>query len=312
VLALGIELHVVLPFDTDEFERTSVVPAGPGWTARFRSCLTRASSITFGSDSAYLGDDELYGYAACIAMGHALNRARNLDATAVQLAVYDGSGAPGVAGTAHDVAVWAAAGHETQVIGLSTPAATASQAASTGRETIRAIGSILFTDFRGFSRLRDEHFPVFIENVYTEFGAILDGHKDAVLWRNAWGDATAVVFSTATAAADCALAFQETVARLDFAALGLPADLDLRIGGHAGPVLAIGDPISGRPTYWGRELTRAARIEPRTPGGAIYVTDAFAALLALQPDAPFVTEYVGRIMTAKDFERIPMYRLRRR
>src|SRR5271155_5755557 len=59
-------------------------------------------------------------------------------------------------------------------------------------------------------------------------------------------------------------------------------------------------------------LTRAARIEPRTPEGEVYVTDAFAALLSLEPAAPFATEYVGRVTTAKEFETIPMYQLQRR
>jgi hypothetical protein len=76
--------------------------------------------------------------------------------------------------------------------------------------------------------------------------------------------------------------------------------------------MAIADPITRKPTYWGRELTRAARIEPRTPEGEVYVTDAFAALLALEPVVAFVTEYVGRVTTAKEFETIPMYQLQRR
>jgi adenylate cyclase len=75
--------------------------------------------------------------------------------------------------------------------------------------------------------------------------------------------------------------------------------------------MAINDPIRNELTYWGRELTRAARIEPRTPEGEVYVTDAFAALLALEPESAFAAEYMGRVTTAKDFETIPMYRLRR-
>jgi len=59
-----------------------------------------------------------------------------------------------------------------------------------------------------------------------------------------------------------------------------------------------------------RELTRAARIEPRTPVGEVYVTSAFAALLALEPGSGIRCEYVGQVTTAKDFETIPMYRLR--
>jgi hypothetical protein len=64
--------------------------------------------------------------------------------------------------------------------------------------------------------------------------------------------------------------------------------------------------------YWGRELTRAARIEPATPEGEVYVTDAFAALLAVNARSRLDTEYVGQVTTAKDFETIPMYRLVRR
>ena len=78
-----------------------------------------------------------------------------------------------------------------------------------------------------------------------------------------------------------------------------------------GPVITMTDPVRGHTASWGRELTRAARIEPRTPEGDVYVTDAFAALLALEPDAAFATEYVGRVTTAKEFETVPMYRLRR-
>jgi adenylate cyclase len=142
-------------------------------------------------------------------------------------------------------------------------------------------------------------------------GAVLDEHTAAVRWCNSWGDAIAAVFADVTAAADCALAFQDALQRIDLGAIGLPRNLDLRIGVHAGPVFALSDPVSHRPTYWGRELTRASRIEPRTPEGEVYVSDAFAALLALEPDARFATEYVGRVTTAKAFETIPMYRLRR-
>jgi hypothetical protein len=306
----GAQLHVVLPFAAEEFDRVSVAPAGPEWSRRFYTCLEQASSTVFASDSAYMHDDELFGYAGRIAMGHALNRAAFLDAPAEQLAIWDETAGAPVAGTAHDVAVWRRTGHPTAIIPLPEECARSGNSNAEQRAS-RHIGAILFTDFRGFSRLRDEHFPVFVNNVFTQLGAELDRHADDVLWRNSWGDAIAAVFADVTAAADCALGLHDVLRNIDLAALGLPADLDLRIGAHAGPVLAIADPIARRQTYWGRELTRAARIEPRTPEGEVYVTDAFAALLALEPDAPFATEYVGRITTAKDFETVPMYRLHR-
>ena len=57
-------------------------------------------------------------------------------------------------------------------------------------------------------------------------------------------------------------------------------------------------------------MTRAARIQPRTPEGEVYYMDTFAALLSLEPDATARCEYVGMVTTAKGFETIPMYRLR--
>ena len=310
LLDQGVSLQVVLPFDTAEFERTSVRPAGPEWVDRFRACLGRAESVVHASDSSFMGDDELFGYAGRIAMGHALNRAAFLDAPAQQLAIWDQAEGVVLAGTAHDVAVWKASGHPTHVIALrraEPPPGEATPPAAT-----RHIGGILFTDLHGFSRLRDEQFPVFIDQVLGPLSAVLDDHGSAVLWRNTWGDAIAAVFSDVIEAAECALGLHEALTCIDLEAIGLPADLELRIGAHAGPVMAITDPITHKPTYWGRELTRAARIEPRTPEGEVYVTDAFAALFSLEPAVPFTTEYVGRVTTAKEFETIPMYQLRRR
>jgi hypothetical protein len=312
-ITAGADLHAVLPFASDEFVRISVAPGRGDWVERYHRCLAAATSVTYASDSSYLGDAGLFGYASRIAMGHAVNRARFLGVDVEQLAVWDGREAAKTAGTAHDVAVWQAAGRRSTIVtvpaGDDDEAAprTAMRHATSGRE----LGAIVFTDFRGFSRLRDEHFPAFLEHVFAALAREMDAFGARILWRNTWGDAMQVVLTDVTAAAECALALQDVASSVDLEAVGLPGTLALRIGAHVGPVLRADDPVSHRPSYWGRELTRAARIEPRTPEGEVYVTDAFAALLALEPDVSFATEYVGRITTAKDFETIPMYRLRR-
>src|SRR5207237_6033026 len=87
VLARGGELHVVLPFHTAEFEKVSVEPAGGLWLDRFRACLARATSVIHASDSAYLGDDGLFGYASRIARGHAVTRARRPGSEVEELAL---------------------------------------------------------------------------------------------------------------------------------------------------------------------------------------------------------------------------------
>ena len=312
-IARGTELHAVLPFDQVEFEAISVRPAGEAWVQRFRQCLAAATTVTQACDSAYLDDNALFAYASHIAMGHARNRAAILGIEAEQLAVWDGQPARGVGGTADDVALWQRTGGTTSVISL--PATgTVMPAPAVTREPVlvgRTVQALLFADFHGFSTLRDEHYDPTFVHIYQPLAAVLDRHGDAVLWRNTWGDAIVAVFADVTTAGQCALELQEVNEAIDRTALTLPSELGLRIAVHVGPLLARNDPFRTGLAFWGREMTRAARIEPRTPEGHVYATDAFAALLALEPDSGIDSEYVGRMTTAKDFETIPMYRLRR-
>jgi hypothetical protein len=308
LLRRGVELHVVLPFDAHEFEEVSVRSGGEQWVPRFRVCLANATSVTHACDS-YLGDDALFGYAASVVMGHALNRAAFLGAEAFQIAVWDGGGSTGPAGTGHDVEKWGRTGRETIVIDAPRvardPFAVPNDSAAMGR----SVRAIVFTDLHGFSRLRDEDYPVVLKRVIAPIAAVLDRFAGAILARKTWGDAVHIVCSDVASAARAALAIQELVTDLDRSEFGLPDDFRMRVGAHVGPVLEWLDPIGGVPTFWGREVTRAAYIEPRTPEGEVYVTDPFAALLTLDAPDDLRCEYVGQITTAKDFETIPMYRL---
>ena len=58
-------------------------------------------------------------------------------------------------------------------------------------------------------------------------------------------------------------------------------------------------------------MTRTARIEPGTPVGDVYVTDTFAALIALARPEGLGCQYVGPLPTAKGFGVLPLYALRR-
>ena len=304
----GVELHVVLPFELEEFVAVSVAPAGAKWRARLQRCLDEASSVTYASDSAYAGDDELFTYNSCIAMGHALNRAAYLGVGADQLAVWDGQPAQGGAGTALDIEAWRRSGNATHVIAIAARPPKSNPHIDR-HDSAREIDAILFTDLRGFSGLRDEHFPTYVREVLGALARVLERHRDALLAYNSWGDAIFAVFADVSSAARCALDLQRALDQIETTD-ELPLDLAMRIGAHVGPIMHLREPFKGELTYWGRELTRAARVEPRTPEGEVYVTDAFAALLALEPAAGIRCDYVGRVTTAKDFETIPMYRLR--
>jgi class 3 adenylate cyclase len=244
-------------------------------------------------------------------MGHAVNRARLLDAQIEQLAVWDGNDRGAPAGTARDVQQWRALGLASHVIAVPQRQIARTQPAASVSGTARSVRGILFADFHGFSRLRDQHFTTFVDVVMAALAEVLERHGEAVLWRNTWGDAIQAICDDVVTTASCALGFQEAVSGLDLKRAGLPDDLRLRIGAHVGPVMAVHDRVLGRHAFMGRELTRAARIEPLTPTGEVYVTDAFAAVLAVDARGLYATEYVGRITTAKNFETIPMYRLHR-
>jgi hypothetical protein len=312
LLARGVELHAVLPFQEEDFLLQSVLPGGGDWAARYRSCRDAAARTIFASPMAYFGHPDQYGFASRTAMGLARLRAEHLFADAVQLAIWDGGTSDSPAGTGADVVAWRAAGGRTRILdpgpvarGLHRPP----PRVVTPYE--RALAAILFTDFKGFSTLSEAALPAFWEGVMGIAAAVLDAHADGVECRNSWGDALYAVTSRAAVAAEIALELQDRLATFDYATLGLDGSGGMRIGAHYGPAYRTIDHITGRITYYGTEVSKAARIEPVTPPGAVFVTEPFAAILALEARGRFTCRYVGRIPLAKKFGDYPMYRLTR-
>lgn len=309
LLARGAELHVVLPFAREEFTEISVAPSGPGWLDRFEACLQRANSVTFATDDRYLGHDSIFTYGSYLAMGLAVLRARFLDAAVRQIAVWDGEETTGIAGTGFDVRTWRNFGLPADVIRCGstadTPAGTGAPPAAGGQRELRAM---LFGDVKGFSKLTEAQIPAFFTHVLGALGGVLAQYGDRVLYRNTWGDGIYVVLSDAATAARCALELQAALAALDLPAWSLPETLALRLGGHFGPVFEGTDPVLHLTTYFGAHVSRTARIEPVTPPGEVYVTEQFAARLALEP-AGFACDYVGQVPAAKDYGTMRMYHL---
>lgn len=319
LLARGAELHIVMPFRTDEFIDVSVAPSGTGWVKRFRRCLKQATSVVFATQDRYLGDDELFGYATRLAMGLALLRARYLGAEVRQVAVWDGQPPVGPAGTGADVAQWRSLGLEQSIIDLpprmappSTQAAPAasSAAGATPARIGREQRAMLFGDIHGFSKLGDRELPVFVHEVLGALARVIEGFGDRILFRNTWGDGLFLVLRRVTDAARCALALQEAIQRLPLAELGLPPHIALRLGGHFGPVYKSLDPVLGVENFFGAHVSRTARIEPVTPEGCVYVSEPFAAILALEAGHDFACDYVGNQAAAKHYGRMAMYLLR--
>lgn len=314
LLAVGAELHVVLPFAAEEFVRSSVEDGGPGWVERFHRCLAAAASVSYATDDAFLGDDVLYRYASELAMGLAVLRSRFLDAPVRQIAVWDGGPARGEAGTAVDVARWERSGHPATIIAptdVPLPAV-APDAASPrpGDSPSRVVRALLFSDIKAFSKLTDEQLPRFATHVLGALARALEPHAEAIEYRETWGDAIYLVVRDPVSAAGCALDLQDALEGLNLAALRLPEHLALRLGGHVGPVFPVRNPIMDSPAFMGSHVSRTARIEPVTPPGSVFVTEQFAAALTLE-NSRFGCDYVGHIPAAKDLGRLRMYRLHR-
>lgn len=310
----GASVHVVLPFELEEFIDISVRPAGKEWVRRFEVCFAAAASVQWATEDRYLGDDYLFAYCSKIAMGLAVLRARHLGSEVEQVAVWDGRPAAGAGGTADDIENWRHAGLPQTIIrcgdfrGGGKPAAKPAIAKPAGSRLIRAM---LFCDFKGFSKLTDAELPSFVTNLLGEVGKVVESYGGSVDFANTWGDGLFLVFEDPAQAARCALDLQLAMSRIDLAAAGLPSTMGMRIGGHLGPAYAAQDPVLKRTNYFGAHVSRAARIEPVVPEGCVYVTETFAAVLGFEHGNEFTCDYVGMTAVAKKYGAMRMFLLRR-
>lgn len=315
-LEMGVALVVVLPFDPKDFIEQSVAGGGADWVSRFDHCLQQAESVVYATEDAFIDDPYQFAYGSAMAMGLARLRADALAADCVQIAAWDGAPTDYPAGTAKDVALWRDSGGHSEVIRFVRTHAPKTQSDERTDDTEgalladRVMRSIIFTDFKGFSKLPERTLPLFAEQIMGACADVLADFDDAVSYKNTWGDALFLIIDDIVQAARLALALQQRLAQVDVAALGLSGSGSfMRIGLHYGPVFEMQDPVTGRANYYGSQISRTARIEPITPPGAVYVTEAFAAILAMTPGAPFSCSYVGQIDLPKGFGTFRMYHL---
>jgi class 3 adenylate cyclase len=309
LLEQGAEVHVVLPFAESDFLEQSVAPAGPEWVARYNVLREQATSITYASNMSFMGGMAQFAYCSKVSMGMARLRARQLHAEAMQLVIAEDRGDRTLSGS--DVSSWRDTGGRAEVV--IAPALT--------RPTMpppppplaveRGNYGLMFTDYPGFSKLDERVLPLFWEDVMVRAARSLEGHGEVIRSGNTWGDAIFAVFQDAPTAARAALDLCEDLKNVDCTALGVREGTAMRIALHYGTTYSGYDPVTRRTTYYGSEVSKAARIEPVTPSGAVYVTEPFAAVLEMEKDHPFACQYVGRIALPKNYGVYPLYRLSR-
>lgn len=313
LLGEAIELHVIMPCADELFLETSVAPYGEDWVRRFQQCREKASTVRYISQEKEKADNLRTAFASELAMGLACLKADQLATEALQLLVWDGTDPETLAGTARDAGVWKNSKRSQVIVpfpeerGGPTPSLENGQKATHRRE----LKAMLFADVRGFGALPDHKVPVFLNNVIKGLSAKLDSHRDRIDHLNTWGDGLFVVLPTVADAAEMALELQACFHAFDLKKMGLPEFLALRIGGHYGPVHEMKDAIMGSKGFYGSEVSYAARIEPLTVPGSVYVSEAFACALAVGHADHYRAESVGSMTPRKGSDPIKLFSLRK-
>ncbi|HEY0266176.1 MAG TPA: adenylate/guanylate cyclase domain-containing protein [Rhizomicrobium sp.] len=273
VLARGIELHVVLPYRIEDFIRHKVAPGGAEWVARFQDCIAQARTVSFVLDNDVLVHPCVHDLCGRQAMGMARRHADSLGAAVIRL----GEAVGAVPTDCDDVVP----------------------------------RCLLFADVRGFSKLPERNMEVFVSAYLGMLAQAIDRFDGDIDYRATAGDGIFLVFRTPACAAECALAMQQKVRAFEGAPHGIEVDLQLRIAIHYGPVRPVHDPILKRASFAGREIIRAARMEPITPPGEIFVTEQLASALFLAGARAWRCDYVGILPSAKGFGNFRMYTIKR-
>jgi len=103
-----------------------------------------------------------------------------------------------------------------------------------------------------------------------------------------------VVFADPVQCSRFALVLLQKVKLTRWQNWGLPPELTIRVGMHAGPVLVGWDPVVRHDNFFGPHVSYAQLIEPITTPGCAFATAQFAACLATSAEAhEFSLEYVG-------------------
>jgi adenylate cyclase len=309
LVEVGAELHVVLPFAEADFLEQSVMPAGESWVARYHAVKEKAASVTFASNMSFMSGMTQFAYGSKVTMGMARLRARQLHAEALQLVIVEERGDRTLSGS--DVTAWRNTGGRAEVVIAPPLTRPVMPPPPKTPDVERGVYGLMFTDYPGFSKLDERVLPLFWEDVMVRAAQALQRHGEVIRSGNTWGDAIFAVFQDAPAAAQAALDLCEELKKVDCKALGVREGTAMRIALHYGPTYSGFDPVTQRTTYYGSEVSRAARIEPVTPSGAVYVTEPFAAVLEMENDHPFDCDYVGKIALPKGYGVYPLYRLSR-
>ena len=157
--------------------------------------------------------------------------------------------------------------------------------------------------------MNENQLPMFTALWLAKLEDIHRDYSDKILHLNTWGDAVFFIVDSVVTAADISLALARMFPEKELTAQGLPDRLGLRVAAHVGPIFGMHNPLTGHREFFGTHVTQAARLEPCTPVGSVYVTEPFAAMISIEGQGKYRCEYVGNHPLPKNYGKIRMYHL---
>jgi len=169
----------------------------------------------------------------------------------------------------------------------------------------------VFSDLAGFSKLSEPEIGVFQKQIIPDLYLQLENLRKKAKVFNTWGDAVFAVFENCKDAVDWMLKYRDFFTSNEMKKYPIKRVLP-RIAAHAGEAEIISDPLLGSPNAFGHKINMAARIEPVTRPGDIFVTSQFKSntIDNLEPNYVEFDE-IGYVSLAKSFGEAELFRLRK-
>lgn len=293
----GARLFIVIPGGrSDEIGRWHR-SYGSAWAGRFARCLEQAHEVSIARGFLDGENEFCLNYIANMSLGLSRLTAQRLGSDWHAVKSSNGKA------------------HVSTDFGFDSPGGQTSlysraQSSIQPLENRRYVG-LIFADFLGFQRLGDSELPRFSAEVMGAAAKLLTRYQDKILFRHTWGDAIHVVTEDAKTAAEIVAEMNDCISAPLRKNGGTLADLEIRLAAHYAPVFIGRDPIEETMTFYGTQLSCTARIEPVTPPGMVYVTEAFAARLALEAPEHFALDYAGEVELAKRYGKYRLFSLRK-
>ena len=329
LLVRGITAHAILPFNEEQFRDRSVRADADDaqWQTLYDGIVSgnRQGTVVWHASQSQVDEtveDAYYAYANRVILGMGLLKAQELGGELSGLAIIEpsqdfsqvGSLSAAKQWSSSNVAVraWRPSNREwEQFDAPETP----NPAAPSGDAARVLSRTILFADVMGFSKLSEPAIAGFCEGVLGGISKLLDDVDERPLELNTWGDGVFAIFDTATGGAEFALRLCEMMKENNAGGVwprfSLPETMSMRVSLHSAPVRCLTNPLTGKVSHWGQNVSLAARIEPITLPNEVFGSVATAALIAAEGDRSLAADFVGMVPLAKNFGSLEIFSIRR-